>query len=339
MAVEDSSLMNQENMPLVTAVIPVYNHEKYVVESIRSILNQTYQNLELIVLNDGSKDRSHEMVLTLVEECKRRFVRFEYINRENIGLTATLNQALAWARGDYLSALASDDVALPEKIEVLVDALEAKGPTYAAAFGNAWIIDDAGQRVRLDYHERISENADGGTHPDVMGHYTRGLSVNYKGEEFGTYPSLIAGNYMPAMSNIVRTNAIREAGGWTPGNVAEDVEMWLKLSKKFKFFYVDQPVALYRWHQSNSSKILTGKVRCAVLVLLAREKAFCFELGLKKIWQEQYTGILSLLLSDKTVPFSRKVAAIDIAESWAIVYWFMRRTAKKMLIALHIHQS
>ena len=96
--------MNQDNMPLVTAVIPVYNHEKYVVESIRSILNQTYQNIELIVINDGSKDRSHQMILPLVEECRQRFVRFEYINRENIGLTATLNQALAWATGDYLSA-------------------------------------------------------------------------------------------------------------------------------------------------------------------------------------------------------------------------------------------
>lgn len=331
--------MNQENSPLVTAVIPVYNHEKYVVESIRSILNQTYQNIELIVLNDGSKDRSHEMILPLVEECQRRFVRFEYINRENIGLTATLNQALAWATGVYFSALASDDVALPEKFEVLVDALEAKGPTYAAAFGNAWIIDDAGQRVRLDYDQRISESADGGTHADIMGHYTRGRRIDYKGEEFGTYPSLIAGNYLPAMSNTVRTNAIREAGGWTPGNVAEDVEMWLKLSKKFKFLYVDQPVALCRWHQSNSTKILRGKVRSAVLVLLAREKAFCFELGLKKIWQEEYTGILFSLLRDKTVPLSRKVTAIDLAESWAIVYWFMRRTAKKMLIALHLHQS
>jgi alpha-1,3-rhamnosyltransferase len=222
---------------------------------------------------------------------------------------------------------------------VLVDALQEKGLTYAAAFGNAWIIDDAGHRVRLDYDERISENAEAGTHADIMGHYTRGLSVNYKGEDFGTYSSLIAGNYMPAMSNLVRTNAIREAGGWTPGNVAEDVEMWLKLSKKFKFLYVDQPVALYRWHQSNSSKMITGKVRIATLALLAREKAFCFEHGLKKIWREQYTGILSLLLRDKTVPLSRKVSAIEISESWAILYWFMRRTVKKMLVVSHIHKS
>ena len=233
MAIEDSSLMNQDNMPLVTAVIPVYNHEKYVVESIRSILNQTYQNIELIVLNDGSKDRSHQMILPLVEECQRRFARFEYINRENIGLCATLNQALAWAKGEYFSGLASDDVALPEKIQVLVDALEAKGPSYAAAFGNAWFIDDAGERISLDKDDRVTNSENREALADVMGQYTRGRSIDPKGEEFGTYPTLMAGNYLPAMSNLVRMSAIREAGGWTPGNVVEDVEMWLKLSPAY----------------------------------------------------------------------------------------------------------
>ena len=97
--------MNHENGPLVTAVIPVYNHEKYVAESIRSIIQQTYRNIELIVINDGSKDRSHEVVLGLTEECKRRFVRFEYINRENRGLSATLDQALGMAKGNTFPGL------------------------------------------------------------------------------------------------------------------------------------------------------------------------------------------------------------------------------------------
>jgi alpha-1,3-rhamnosyltransferase len=330
--------MNQDNMPLVTAVIPVYNHEKYVVESIRSLVNQTYRNIELIVLNDGSKDRSHERILPLVEECKRRFVRFEYINRENIGLSATLNQALAWASGVYLSALASDDIALPEKIEVLVAALEQKGPTYAAAFGNALFIDDSGRRVCLDKDGNISESTNPESRADVMGQYTRGRNIDCAGEEFGTYPSLIAGNYLPAMSNVVRTGAIRDAGGWTPGNMVEDVEMWLKLCKKFKFLYVDQPVALYRWHQSNSMKVLTGKLRCAALILLAGEKVFCFDHGLKQLWQEQYLGFLYSIMRDKTVPFSRKISAIEFAETGWIFSWFIRHRIKKLLAASHLDQ-
>ena len=58
--------LDRDALPLVTAVIPVYNHEKYVIESIRSVIDQSYPNVELIVINDGSRDSSHEMVLTLV---------------------------------------------------------------------------------------------------------------------------------------------------------------------------------------------------------------------------------------------------------------------------------
>ncbi len=308
-------------MPLVTAVIPVYNHEKYVVESIRSILNQTYRNIELIVLNDGSKDRSHEMVLTLVEECKQRFVRFEYINRENIGLSATLNQALAWARGEYFSALASDDVALPEKMEVLVDALEAKGPAYAAAFGNAWFIDDAGQRIRLDYDERISENADGGTHADIMGHYTRGRNINCKGEEFGTYASLISGNYLPAMSNVVRTKAILDVGGWTPGNIVEDWEMWLKLCKKFKFVYVDRPVALYRWHETNTARTIPSGLLYSSFLLVHKEKQFCKSRNLNLLWRNAHN---TLIWSDPV----NSCETVGLSMPWLLLLpWFEDRAS------------
>lgn len=325
--------MNRENMPLVTAVIPVYNHEKYVVESIRSIINQTYRNVELIIINDGSKDRSHEMVSTLIEECKQRFSRFEYINRNNIGLTATLNQALEMARGVYLTALASDDVALPDKIEMLVNALEQKGPTYAAAFGNALFIDDNGNRIGLDINGRVSSSASGDACDNVMDHYAKFRPIDYKGEDFGTYATLIVGNYLPAMSNLVRTGAVVEAGGWTPGNMVEDWEMWLKLSKKARFLYVDRFVALYRWHESNTMKTSLGKLRCGIVTLLAREKQYCAENGLANFWQEEYAGTLSLVMKDKTVPWSKKASLIDLNETPLLVSWALRQIFKKMPIA------
>ncbi len=331
--------MEHENGPLVTAVIPVYNHEKYVAESIRSIIGQIYRNIELIVINDGSTDRSHDVALGLVEECRQRFARFEYINRENVGLSATMNQAMGMAKGKYMSVLASDDVALPEKFHLLVSALEEKGPEYVAAFGNAWFIDGAGQRICLDKNDQVSECSDPESRADVMGQYTRGRNINCNGEEFGTYPTLMAGNYLPAMSNVVRMTAIREAGGWTPGNMVEDVEMWLKLSKRFKFSYVDQPVALYRWHESNSMKILIGKLRFAALALLENEKEYCTDHGLGRLWQEQYSGLLTSIVRDRTMPLARRVSVIGSAESWPLFYWSMRRITKKLLIASHIHKS
>ena len=322
--------MNQDNMPLVTAVIPVYNHEKYVAESIRSIVNQTYQNIELIVINDGSKDRSHQMILPLVEECRQRFVRFEYINRENIGLCATLNQALAWARGDYLSALASDDVALPEKIEVLVEALEAKDPTYAAAFGNAWFIDDDGQRMALDESERVCPVATAGTFHDYLEHRSfRGTVVEYRTDKFGAYETLLAHNYLPAMSNIVRAELIRKVNGRTDGNVSEDWEMWRKLSRKHKFIYVDKIVALYRWHDSNSWKVMGDKLKLGSLLLLLREKQFCSRHNLMKAWRRAYISLLEPVFRDNRIALRQKLSMLDAWEVPYVVFNVSHRLARE----------
>ncbi len=328
MAVEDSSLMNQDNMPLVTAVIPVYNHEKYVVESIRSILNQTYRNIELIVLNDGSKDRSHEMILPLIPECRERFVRFEYISRENIGLSATLNQALAWVRGVYCTGIASDDIAMPEKTEVLVHVLEEKGPTYAAAFGNAWFINDAGQRIRLKKDGSVSDGVD--AYDNFLDFYTQPRGLDYRGEEFGTYASLISGNYLPATSYVMRTAAMRDAEGWTPGNVVEDWEMWLKLSKKYKFAFVDRGVASYRWHTLNTVKLPTSDMKYAMLKLLMREKEFCFDNGWGSRWRSTRNSLAGELLKHEHLSIRDKLSILKEWEKYSLMRYALERLKQRL---------
>ncbi len=324
--------MNQENMPLVTAVIPVYNHEKYVVESIRSILNQTYRNIELIILNDGSKDRSHEKVLTVVGECKERFVRFEYLNRENIGLSATLNQALGMAKGAYLTALASDDVALPEKIELLVNALEARGPAYAAAFGNALFIDDKGKKVRLDENGCVSEDGSRHHYDNFLEFYTRNRNFNYREEEFGSYETLIAGNYLPAMSNVVRTKLISEAGGWTVGNVIEDWEMWLKLSKNLKLIYIDQPVALYRLHETNTARSTVDGLVYASLLLVNREKDFCIANNLIPTWRKSHNSLMCALLLNRGFPLNKKVPPLKVSDKGSLLLFMLRHFASRFAV-------
>lgn len=297
-------------MPLVTAVVPVYNHEKYVIESIRSILNQTYHNIELIVINDGSKDGSHERVLSLTEECRQRFVRYEYISRENIGVSATLNQALSMAKGQYFTILASDDMAFPGKVELLVDALEAKGPSYAAAFGNALFIDSKGREVRLDNEGRISENARSYACDNFIEFYAGARTRNCIGKDFGTYKTLIEGNYLPAMSNITRTAAIFEVGGWTVGNLIEDIEMWLKLAKGYKLVYVDAPVAFYRLHELNSVRVGGAPLLYSSLQMLDREKQYCQSNGIIALWNRLYNIIVYQLLRDKKVPIRNKLSLV-----------------------------
>lgn len=318
--------MIQENRPLVTAVVPVYNHEKYVIESIQSILNQTYRDVELIVINDGSKDRSHERILTLLGDCKQRFVRLEYINRENKGLSATLNEALKISKGKYFSVLASDDVALPEKIEILVNALEKGGATFAAAFGNALFIDDEGKRIRLDKAGHLSE---GPGFEKFIDFYLQNRHLDLKGEQFGTYETLIAGNYLPAMSNIVRTATLLEVGGWTPGNIVEDWEMWLKLSKSFGFIYVDQPVALYRQHGLNITNMSAVGVLNASMMLVENEKEFCEKNNLASVWRDTSGALMINHLLNRELSKRTRLKIFRRSDKRSLLSFVAKRLAKR----------
>jgi alpha-1,3-rhamnosyltransferase len=310
------SSMSLSGEPLVTAVIPVYNHENYVAQSIRSVIDQTYRNVELIVVDDGSKDRSHEVILAMTEEARRRFTRFEYIHQQNMGLSATLNKILAMARGEYFSILASDDAALPEKFSLLVKTLQEKGSRYVAAFGNALLIDGAGDRISLTGDSEPVSHGSEGACDNFLDFYSHGklrlVDVDYRSDEFGSYSSLVIGNYLPAMSNVVRTQPLREAGGWTPGNIIEDWEMWLKLAKNYRFVYVDEPVALYRWHVSNTIKSMPKAAKLACLSLVSREQDFCFRRGLVALWGEAYFRFLSPVFEEKSISMREKLSTLDL---------------------------
>ncbi|OGI08693.1 MAG: hypothetical protein A2Y40_05310 [Candidatus Margulisbacteria bacterium GWF2_35_9] len=112
--------MKQE-WPLVTIVMPAYNHELFVEDAIRSVHNQTYQNIELIVINDGSRDNTADCIQAVWEKHNKSFT---YISRSNKGLSSTLSEGLSLAKGKYFFYVASDDMIYPYYVEVMVDFFE-----------------------------------------------------------------------------------------------------------------------------------------------------------------------------------------------------------------------
>ena len=105
--------MNTNTDDLISVIVPAYNHEKYIEECIRSIMAQTYQNIELLVIDDGSKDGTFEILKALKPECEKRFVRVVFETQENQGTRVTLNRLIDLAQGQYLYTIASDDMAKP----------------------------------------------------------------------------------------------------------------------------------------------------------------------------------------------------------------------------------
>lgn len=102
---------------LVSVIMPVYNVEKYVEEAVRSIQNQTYKNLEIIVIDDGSTDNTFHIVESLLIEDKRIKL---YKNEENLRIVKTLNKAISLATGEFIVRMDGDDISLPSRIETLL---------------------------------------------------------------------------------------------------------------------------------------------------------------------------------------------------------------------------
>ena len=136
--------MSSSNKPLVTGLIPSYNHAKYIKESIQSMIDQDYENMEMIIIDDGSSDNSIEIIESMIPLCKKRFKRFEFRHRENKGVSATLNEGIMWSKGKYLSPLASDDIALSHKTSFLIDKIE--NSNYPAVFGDIKRIGERNDR-------------------------------------------------------------------------------------------------------------------------------------------------------------------------------------------------
>jgi alpha-1,3-rhamnosyltransferase len=252
--------------PLVSICIPVYNHDNFIKDSVLSVINQTYKNIELIIINDGSTDGSHKEILKLIDKCQQRFVRFEYIHRDNKGVAYTLNEALEWAKGKYFTSISSDDIMLENKVKLLVEVLETH-PDYPIAFGDANFIDEKGNFIDPLTLERVNQNE---SYNSFVKFYTRGRTdIDF----FGSYKSLLRGNYIPGISYLTKTEILKSIK-WKNEFMLEDWDIWLRFSKKYKFFYVDIPVALYRWHENNTVKKFNYKLSMDALKILEREKKY-----------------------------------------------------------------
>ncbi len=129
-------------MKKVSVIIPAYKVEKYIADTIQSVLEQTYKNFELLIVDDGSPDKSVEIGQQFVDP------RIKIIRQNNRGVSAARNTGVSHAQGEYLAFLDGDDLWLPEKLEKHVEHLESS-PTVGVSFSHSAFINEAGQSLGL----------------------------------------------------------------------------------------------------------------------------------------------------------------------------------------------
>lgn len=211
--------MNMKN-EIITVIIPSYNHEEYIAHSIESVINQTYERIELIIIDDGSEDNTCEVVAAYETKCNERFVRYRFIRKRNTGVIDSMNMGLDWSNGTYIAFLASDDAFLPNKLKMQYDMM-TQYPEYAMVYGRAIVIDEKGDL----YIQRNKE-------------------PEYKGGRI--FSDIITLKFHPPVNYLYKKSVLIEMGGFIEGIVTEDFYMNCKISQKYEIGYINEYLSEYR---------------------------------------------------------------------------------------------
>lgn len=222
----------KNTLPLVTVVVPAYNHEGYIEECVNSILGQDYPAIELFVINDGSTDGTNDKMAAI---CKKYPGRIKYINKENEGLITSLNIALNEGTGKYYCELASDDSWVEGSLKKRVEFLESN-KEYDAVFGDiCYVIDGEKTAQRLVTHVKY------GGYDSKIHDVKHLLEV----KRMIVFPT-----------GLFKREALLELGGFdTDFRFFEDIAMRYKLVHNKKVGYIDEPLVWYRKHSGNVSHV------------------------------------------------------------------------------------
>jgi glycosyltransferase involved in cell wall biosynthesis len=206
--------------PLVSVIMPVYNAEQYVGQAIESILGQTFTDFEFLIFDDGSYDRSVDVVRKYAE-ADQRIVFFDF--KENQGYVAHLNNGIKAAQGEYIARMDADDISLPERLAKQVKLMEANPMigvcgTWFKVFGD----------TELEVKHPIN-------HDDIKLEFLRYNAIGH--------PTV-----------LVKTSLLKQYPYSPDLTPSEDYYLWAHLSSVTQLHNIPEVLLHYRWHQTNISQ-------------------------------------------------------------------------------------
>ena len=246
--------------PAVSVIIPTYNRANLVAKAIKSVLSQTYQDFEIIVIDDGSTDNTEEIIRSFKDK------RVKYIKKykENKGSSVARNIGIKVARGKYIALLDSDDEWLPEKLDKQIKVLQSESPEVGVVYSNLCYIDENGKSM----NKLRNPKKEGYIYEDLFGKNCVGT------------PSTV----------LIRKECFHQVGLFDDLlNAMEDWDMWIRIAKYYRFALIKVPLVKYRLHSNQKTRNLELKIITAnrILVKYANEleirreahSKHCFRVG------------------------------------------------------------
>jgi glycosyltransferase involved in cell wall biosynthesis len=215
------------NDPKVSILIPSFNHAQFLPAAIESVLNQTYPNVELIIVDDGSSDNSLEIATSYATKHPAAVQVFTHANHANLGISATVNEGFNRSTGEYFSGLPSDDMLMPDKVEKQVRYLQ-KHPDVDWVYAKVQCVDDEGNSL-----------------PETFGHDVT--------KDARPVERLIVANAVPGMSVLAPRECFARVGEHTPNLLYSDWEFWVRMASQFKPAFINESVVRFRFHGYNTS--------------------------------------------------------------------------------------
>lgn len=226
---------NAAGWPLVSVLIPAFNHERFVQRCLDSVLEDPYPAKEIVIIDDGSSDRTGERIADWVARHGHE-LHVEYVRRDNRGISATLNELAARAKGEFLRLGASDDYLLPGGLDAQVRYLLTR-PRKRAVIGDSIVVDRDG----------ITLYASGMR--DLHGANKK----LYRTDE-GIRRAVISQWAIGGPVALLRKSALETIDRWTEGLRIDDWDFFLRLAACDALGFIDVSVCAYRLHDHNLSK-------------------------------------------------------------------------------------
>lgn len=232
--------MSDAPAPLVSVVIPSYNHETYVAQALDSVLNDPYPNKEIVIIDDGSSDSTLSVIKSWQSKYKDD-IDTHVLSQSNKGVCITTNKGIRLAKGAFIVLLASDDYLLPGSIQMRVDYL-LDNPNILCAIGDAIVVDEDSKQ----------------THKSAIQDFFGADTSHYKTPQ-SLARSIICHWALPGPIILARKELFETIGYYDEERVIEDWDFFLRMAAKEVVGYIDKPVAAYRWHSANAERGMQQK--------------------------------------------------------------------------------